>query len=129
MARVRFDWDAAEAAGLVVLEGLDELGAGVHHERAVGSDGLADRQPTQDQHLKLGTAGLRRLKRRQLWDRREHPWPVADRSLDPVEDIAGLETKPPRPTEVICPTNRLCLERQCPPKPDREPQLLPSLDG
>src|SRR5512132_1932132 len=71
----------------------------------------------------------RRLKRRQLRDRREHPWPVADRGLDPVEDVAGLEAKPPRPTEVICPTNRLCLERQCPPKPDREPSLLPSLDG
>ena len=27
MAGVRFDWDGAQAAGLVVLEGLDELGA------------------------------------------------------------------------------------------------------
>ena len=58
MAGVRFDWDAAEPAGLVVLERLDELLAGVHHERAVGSDGLADGQPTQDQHVKLGTAAL-----------------------------------------------------------------------
>ena len=32
-----------QAAGLVVLEGLHELGPGVHHERAVSSDRLPDR--------------------------------------------------------------------------------------
>ena len=43
MARVRLDWDGAEAAGLVVLQGLEEPLAG---------------QPAQDQHVKLGIATL-----------------------------------------------------------------------
>ncbi len=32
----------AEAAGVEVVDGLLELGPGVHHERAVLGDGLAD---------------------------------------------------------------------------------------
>ena len=43
MAGVRLDWDGAEAAGLVVLQGLEEPLAG---------------QPAQDQHVKLGIATL-----------------------------------------------------------------------
>ena len=43
MAGVGFGRNRAEAAGLVVLEGLDELGAGVHHERSVVEDRFADR--------------------------------------------------------------------------------------
>jgi len=43
VARVRLDWDGAEAAGLVVLQGLEEPLAG---------------QPAQDQHVKLGIATL-----------------------------------------------------------------------
>ena len=39
MAGVRLDWDGAEAAGLVALQGLEETLAG---------------QPAQDQHVKLG---------------------------------------------------------------------------
>ena len=47
-------WSAgicAEPTGLVVLEGLLQLGARVHHERPVGRDGLADRLAPEDQHL------------------------------------------------------------------------------
>jgi hypothetical protein len=47
---VRFDWDGAEAAGLVVLEGLDELLAGVHHERAVDGELTHTYRPPLDTH-------------------------------------------------------------------------------
>ena len=43
--------DDAEPAGLVVLDGLEDLLAGVHHERAVVGDRCANRQPTQQQHV------------------------------------------------------------------------------
>ena len=58
MAGMRLDGDGAEAAGLVVLEGLDELGAGVHHEGPVGSYRLADGLAAQQQYVQLGAAAL-----------------------------------------------------------------------
>lgn len=36
-----------EPARLVVVEGLDDLLAGVHHERPVVGDGRSDREPAQ----------------------------------------------------------------------------------
>jgi len=41
--------EVAEASGLEVLDGLDELLAGVHHERSVGGDGFADRLAGHDE--------------------------------------------------------------------------------
>jgi hypothetical protein len=58
VAGVGLGRDGAEAAGLVVLEGLDELGAGVHHERPVGGDRLADRLAAQDEDVELLMAAL-----------------------------------------------------------------------
>ena len=43
--------DGAHAAGVEVVDRLDDLVAGVHHERAVVRDGLADREPAEQQHL------------------------------------------------------------------------------
>ena len=43
--------DHAEPAGLVVLERLDQLVAGVHHERAVVRHRLADRLAAHDVQL------------------------------------------------------------------------------
>src|SRR5437667_454658 len=45
--------DRAEAARLVVLERLDQLGPGVHDERAVGRDRLADRLAAEHQDVQL----------------------------------------------------------------------------
>src|SRR5260370_28775410 len=42
----------AEPAGLVVLEGLDQLRSGVHHERTVRGDGLPDWLTAEDEHVK-----------------------------------------------------------------------------
>ena len=39
--------DGAQTPRLVVLERLQQLLTGVHHEGAVGGDRLTDRQPTQ----------------------------------------------------------------------------------
>src|SRR3954447_2554409 len=50
--------DAAESAGLIVLEGLDDLELGVHDERAVGDDGLADRPAAEEQDVEVGAAAL-----------------------------------------------------------------------
>ena len=48
--------DRAQPARLVVLEGLDQLGAGVHDERPVGRHRLPDRLPAeqQDVHVRRG---------------------------------------------------------------------------
>ena len=43
--------DGAHAAGVEVVDRLDDLLAGVHHERAVVRDRLADRKPAEQQHL------------------------------------------------------------------------------
>src|SRR3954447_20411085 len=50
--------DGAETAGLEVLERLDDLELGVHHERPVGDDRLPDRQGTPEKHAEGGTAAL-----------------------------------------------------------------------
>ena len=42
---------AAEAGSLVVLEGLLDFGTGIHDERTVLTDRLADRFPLQQQEL------------------------------------------------------------------------------
>ena len=51
VAGVRLGGDGAEPAGLEVLEGLDQLVPGVHHERAVRGDRLADRLAAEDQDV------------------------------------------------------------------------------
>ena len=51
--------DGAEAAGLEVLDGLHQLGPGVHHERAVGGDGLADRAGRRAGARRAARAGRR----------------------------------------------------------------------
>ena len=43
--------DGAHAAGVEVVDGLEDLLAGVHHERAVVRDRLADREAAEQQHL------------------------------------------------------------------------------
>src|SRR5690242_1637259 len=43
--------DRAQPAGLEVLESLDQLGPGVHDERAVGGNRLANRLAAQEQHV------------------------------------------------------------------------------
>src|SRR5579872_6475531 len=43
--------DGAQAAGLVVLEGLNQFGAGVHDERAVRRDRLPDRLAAEQQDV------------------------------------------------------------------------------
>ena len=58
MTRVGLGGDGAEPAGLVVLEGLDELGAGVHHERPVGGHRLADGLAAEDEHVELLVTAL-----------------------------------------------------------------------
>ena len=45
-------------AGLEVLEGLDQLGLGVHHEGAVRGHGLADRLTTEDVDVERAVAGV-----------------------------------------------------------------------
>src|SRR5580700_12049545 len=45
--------DAAQPARLVVLEGLDQLVPGVHHERAVRGDRLPDRLAAQEQQVEV----------------------------------------------------------------------------
>jgi thioredoxin reductase len=48
--------DAAELAGLEVLQGLPQLGPGVHHEGPVGLDRLSDRPAAEDEDLEIGAA-------------------------------------------------------------------------
>src|ERR1700689_63896 len=50
----------AELAGLEVVERLDQLGLGVHHERAAVNHWLPDRLTAQDQHLQSGHARVPR---------------------------------------------------------------------
>ncbi len=57
--------NGAQPAGLVVLEGLGHLVPGVHHERPVGVDRLADGPATEHQHVEVrGTRVLRGPRRR-----------------------------------------------------------------
>jgi len=51
-------WNAAEPARLVVLESLDDLGPGVHDERAVVHDRLANRPAAENQDLQVRVAAL-----------------------------------------------------------------------
>src|SRR6185437_5163713 len=50
--------DAAEAALLVVLEGPGQLGLGVHHERAVSRDRLADRLAAEQEDVERGARAV-----------------------------------------------------------------------
>src|SRR3981189_1474975 len=50
--------DGAPPTGLVVLEGLDELGAAVHDERTVGHHGLPDRPAAEEHHIHGGVGSL-----------------------------------------------------------------------
>ena len=47
-----------EAAGLVVGDRLEDLLAGVHHERSHPRDGLADGPAAEDQDVEVGAAAL-----------------------------------------------------------------------
>src|ERR1700730_2661468 len=50
----------AEPTGLIVIDGLKDFLAGVHHERPVVGDRCADRQPAQQEHIeRLGLLGGR----------------------------------------------------------------------
>ena len=53
--------DPAEASGPEVVERLDELLAGVHHERSVRRDGLADRLTTENQNVEVRGVVVLRL--------------------------------------------------------------------
>ena len=57
--------DLAEAPGLVVLEGLLDLRAGVHDEGAVGGDWLADRLAPNDENFEGPGARVLALVRRE----------------------------------------------------------------
>ena len=46
----------SEFAGIEVLEGLDDLGPGVHDEGPMGHHGLTDRLATEDEDVKAGMA-------------------------------------------------------------------------
>ncbi len=46
--------DRAHAAGVEVVDRLDDLLAGVHHERSVVCDRLTDREPAEEEHLEGG---------------------------------------------------------------------------
>src|SRR5438094_104362 len=50
--------NAAQPAALIVLVGLDDLVAGVHHERPEPRDGLTDWTAPEEQHLELRRAAL-----------------------------------------------------------------------
>jgi CheY-like chemotaxis protein len=50
--------DTAQPARLEVLERLDQLVPGVHHERPVRGDRLADRLPAEDQDVQLAAGPL-----------------------------------------------------------------------
>ena len=53
--------DDAHAAGIEVVDSLQDLLTRVHEERPVVSDGLSDRQATEEEHLEvLAVLGLRR---------------------------------------------------------------------
>src|SRR5690606_30031740 len=45
--------DRAEAAGVVVLDRLEDLLARVHHERAVEDHRLPDRPPAEQEHVQV----------------------------------------------------------------------------
>ena len=51
-------WNATETARLVVLERLGDLSPGVHDERAVVDDRLANRLAAEDQDLEARVAAL-----------------------------------------------------------------------
>ena len=53
--------DLAHAALLEVVEGLEQLAAGVHDERTLPGDRLADRRAAQHDHVELGCAALGRV--------------------------------------------------------------------
>src|SRR5258707_5342740 len=59
VAWVRLGRDRAEPARLVVLERLDQLVPGVHHERAVGRDRLPDRLAAQHQEVQASPLAIR----------------------------------------------------------------------
>ena len=86
---------AAEAGALVVGERLLDLGLGVHHERPVLDDGLADRAPLQHQHLgavgrrSTSSAASARTTRPRVARRRAWP-PTRSRAREEVERPDGV---------------------------------------
>src|SRR5207249_1968991 len=57
--------DHAHASGLEIAQRLGYLSMRVHDERPVPRHGLANRPPTEDEHVERGTAALLRARRRQ----------------------------------------------------------------
>ena len=55
--------DLSESTCLIVVERLRHLGLGVHHERPVGEDRLADRLATEQEHVELRPRARRNLDR------------------------------------------------------------------
>ena len=66
MGHERIRGDRAEPPGLEVLERLLQLGSGVHHERPVGRDRLADGLAAQEKHLQCLTARVLAVARADL---------------------------------------------------------------
>src|ERR671925_200746 len=54
----RVGGDLPQAAGLVILHRLDQLGARVHDEWPVGSDGLADGTAAEHENIEVGRASF-----------------------------------------------------------------------
>ena len=75
--------DLAESSGLVVLEGLLEFGARVHHEGSVGRDGLADGLAAEDEdleRLRCASPGSRwRARTRKSPSTCTAIWPIVER--------------------------------------------------
>ena len=84
VARVRLGRDSPQPPGLVVLEGLHQLGAGVHDERPVRRDRLPDRLPAEQQDVHV----LSRISRER--DR------VARPRTPPAAPSAPAASPPPR---------------------------------
>src|ERR1700722_18219826 len=85
---------AAELAALEVLERLDQLGLGVHHERAVVDNRLPDRPAAEDQYLQSGPARL--LRRRggdgdPVTGAQDHQLALLDRVCDRTDRSAPRE--------------------------------------
>ena len=95
----------AEARALVIREGLLDLGAAVHDERALRGDGLADRAPLQHQQLARvlagfdfdfdvrahdggGVLGERAIVDFGCWSRRR------SRACESLRDLRGLRQRP-----------------------------------
>ena len=85
----RCGWrDGAQLARAVVLEGLGQLVAAVHHEGPVGGDRLADGLPAEDEHIQGRGAALLRCaggEGDEVAGAQHGELPIADAPLSPTE--------------------------------------------